>query len=172
MNKRYKVFNAGSVYIAKTGTLNNYYQKECYQIDKNLYEAVLRDFRNNKLFRNAEIILWMILANNADGFEYIFSESYFLKHWGIGHDTAYHAKKKLVSLGYLVPVTDKPYNYLFYADANGKLWERDIETKKKYEEMSQEQNAKNLQKFQKWIEKKEAEKAQQLEKENKKTDEE
>lgn len=73
----------------------------------------------------------------------------------------------LVKLGYLVPVEKKPYDYIFYADANGLLWERDKETMRILNERAKYHSEKSYAEFQQWLAKVKAKEEQkQLEQQN------
>lgn len=100
----------------------------------------------------------------------------FLRHWGCDPTAISRGKKKLVELGYLVPVEKKRYDYIFYADANGLLWERDEETKRILDERALRISERSYEGFQKWLEKKQLEQQQnngnQSDENNKKADEE
>ena len=138
-----------SVYIGKSGRPVNHYDKDNYCLNRELYEAVSRDVRKNH--RYIAMIIWQILANNAEGFIYHFSEAYFIKYWDFDHATVSSGRKKLIELGYLVPVEKKPYDYIFYADANGLLWERDKETQKRISEKYQKRVEKNAAHREEWF---------------------
>lgn len=138
-----------SVYIGKSGRPVNYYDKDNYCLNRELYEAVNCDIqKSNKYYA---VVIWQILANNVEGFIYQFSEAYFIKYWNLGRTEVYSGRKKLIELGYLVPVEKKPYNYIFYADANGLLWERDKETRKRISEKYQRRIAKNAAHREEWF---------------------
>lgn len=137
-----------SVYIGKSGRPVNHYDKDSYYLNREMYEAVNRDIRKSN--RHYAIAVWQILANNAEGFVYQFSEAYFMKYWDFTRGKVWSGRKKLIELGYLVPVEKKPYDYIFYADANGLLWERDKETQKRIGEKYLklvEQNAKGRERW-------------------------
>ena len=138
-----------SVYIGKSGRPVNHYDKDSYYINRELYEAVNRDIRQSS--RYYAMTIWQILANNAEGFIYQFSEAYFIKYWDFDSARVGSGRKKLVELGYLVPVEKKPYDYIFYADANGLLWERDKETQKRITEKYLKRVQKNAAHREKWF---------------------
>lgn len=138
-----------SVYIGKSGRPVNHYDKDNYCLNRELYEAVSRDIRKSN--RYVAMIIWQILANNSEGFIYKFSEAYFMKYWDFGHTVVGSGRKKLIELGYLVPVEKKPYDYIFYADANGLLWEREKETQKRISEKYQKRIQKNAAHREEWF---------------------
>lgn len=138
-----------SVYIGKSGRPVEYYDKDSYYINRELFEAVSRDIRKNN--RYIAMMIWQILANNAEGFVYHFSEAYFMKYWDFNHSNVSSGRKKLIELGYLVPVEKKPYDYIFYADANGLLWEREKETQKRISEKYQRHAEKNAVNRERWF---------------------
>lgn len=73
-----------------------------------------------------------------------------MKYWDMDNAAVVIGRKKLIELGYLVPVEKKSYDYVFYADANGLLWERNKETQKKISEKYLkriEQNAKGRERW-------------------------
>lgn len=121
-----------TVYIGKSGRPVNFYDKDNYSLNRELYEAVVRDIKQSS--RIFALAIWQILANNSEGFIYKFSQAYFMKYWDFDSADVGRGRKKLVELGYLVPVEKKPYDYIFYADANGLLWERDKEAQKRISE--------------------------------------
>ena len=113
----YILNTAITVYIGKSGRPVNFYDKDNYLFNRELYEAVVRDIRQSSRF--LALTIWQILANNSEGFIYKFSQAYFMKYWDFDSAEVARGRKKLVELGYLVPVEKKPYDYIFYADANG-----------------------------------------------------
>lgn len=140
---------ATTVYIGKSGRPVNFYDKDNYLFNRELYEAVARDIRQSSRF--LALTIWQILANNAEGFIYQFSEAYFMKYWDFDHAEVGRGRKKLVELGYLVPVEKKPYDYIFYADANGLLWERDKIVQKRISEKYQKRVEKNAAHREEWF---------------------
>ena len=138
-----------SVYIGKSGRPVDYYDKDSYYLNRELYEAVNRDVRY--AYRYYAMTIWTILANNAEGFIYQFSEAYFIKYWDFKASEVCSGRKKLIELGYLVPVEKKPYDYIFYADANGLLWERDKEAQKRISEKYLRCVQKNATHREKWF---------------------
>lgn len=138
-----------SVYIGKSGRPVDYYDKDSYYLNRELYEAANRDIRQSS--RYYAMTIWLILANNAEGFIYQFSEAYFIKYWDFKDTEVGSGRKKLIELGYLVPVEKKPYDYIFYADANGLLWERDKEAQKRISEKYQRRIQKNAAHREKWL---------------------
>ena len=138
-----------SVYIGKSGRPVNHYDKDSYYLDRELYEAVVRDIRQSSRF--LALTIWQILANNSEGFIYKFSQAYFMKYWDFDSSDVARGRKKLVELGYLVPVEKKPYDYIFYADANGLLWERDKEAQKRISEKYLRCVQKNATHREKWF---------------------
>lgn len=140
---------ATTVYIGKSGRPVNFYDKDNYLFNRELYEAVVRDIRQSSRF--FALIIWQILANNSEGFIYKFSEAYFMKYWDFDPAEVGRGRKKLVELGYLVPVEKKPYDYIFYADANGLLWERDKSVQKKISEKYQKRIQRNAAHREEWF---------------------
>lgn len=138
-----------SVYIGKSGRPVNFYDKDNYSLNRELYEAVVRDIKQSS--RIFALAIWQILANNSEGFIYKFSQAYFMKYWDFDSADVGRGRKKLVELGYLVPVEKKPYDYIFYADANGLLWERDKEAQKRISEKYQKYVQKNATHREKWF---------------------
>lgn len=138
-----------SVYIGKSGRPVNFYDKDNYSLNRELYEAVVRDIKQSS--RIFALAIWQILANNSEGFIYKFSQAYFMKYWDFDSADVGRGRKKLVELGYLVPVEKKPYDYIFYADANGLLWERDKETQKRISEKYLRYVEKNATHREKWF---------------------
>lgn len=138
-----------SVYIGKSGRPVNFYDKDNYSLNRELYEAVVRDIKQSS--RIFALAIWQILANNSEGFIYKFSQAYFMKYWDFDSADVTRGRKKLVELGYLVPVEKKPYDYIFYADANGLLWERDKEAQKRISEKYQRCVQKNATHREKWL---------------------
>ena len=138
-----------SVYIGKSGRPVNFYDKDNYSLNRELYEAVVRDIKQSSRF--FALAIWQILANNSEGFIYKFSQAYFMKYWDFDSAEVARGRKKLVELGYLVPVEKKPYNYIFYADANGLLWERDKEAQKRISEKYLRCVQKNATHREKWF---------------------
>ena len=73
----------------------------------------------------------------------------------------------MVKLGYLVPVDKKRYDYIFYADANGLLWERDKEKMETLNERAKHLSEKSYADFLKWCERAKAKEEQKrLEQQN------
>ena len=138
-----------TVYIGKSGRPVNFYDKDNYLLNRELYEAVVRDIKQSSRF--FALTIWQILANNSEGFIYKFSEAYFMKYWDFDHAEVGRGRKKLVELGYLVPVEKKPYDYIFYADANGLLWERDKEAQKRISEKYLRRVQKNAAHREEWF---------------------
>lgn len=81
MQKKFKTFSGKSVYIAKSGTPDNYFNKNAYCFDAALLEAVTRDIKGT--CSAAARVVWQVLANNAEGFEYVFSSNYFFETLGV-----------------------------------------------------------------------------------------
>ena len=140
---------ATTVYIGKSGRPVNFYDKDNYLFNRELYEAVARDIRQS--IRFLALTIWQILANNSEGFIYKFSQAYFMKYWDFDSAEVARGRKKLVELGYLVPVEKKPYDYIFYADANGLLWERDKIVQKRISEKYQKRVEKNAAHREEWF---------------------
>lgn len=138
-----------SVYIGKSGRPDGRYAKEDYSFDRELYEAVVCDIRQS--IRFYATVIWQVLANNAEGFIYRFSEAYFIKYWNMDNSAVVSGRKKLIELGYLVPVEKKPYDYIFYADANGLLWERNKETQKMISEKYLKRMERNAKGRERWL---------------------
>ena len=138
-----------SVYIGKSGRPVNFYDKDNYSLNRELYEAVVRDIKQSS--RIFALAIWQILANNSEGFIYKFSQAYFMKYWDFDSADVARGRKKLVELGYLVPVEKKPYDYIFYADANGLLWERDKEAQKRISEKYLRRVEKNAAHREEWF---------------------
>lgn len=74
-----------------------------------------------------------------------------MKYWDFDPAEVGRGRKKLVELGYLVPVEKKPYDYIFYADANGLLWERDKIVQKRISEKYQKRVEKNAAHREEWF---------------------
>ena len=129
MSTPYILNTAITVYIGKSGRPVNFYDKDNYLFNRELYEAVVRDIKQSSRF--FALTIWQILANNSEGFIYKFSQAYFMKYWDFDSAEVARGRKKLIELGYHVPVEKKPYDYIIYADANGLLWERDKEAQKR-----------------------------------------
>ena len=151
MSAPYLLNNATRVYIGKSGRPVDFYDKNAYIYDRELYEKAMCDIKQVGGSKISALILWQILANNAEGFIYKFSQAYFYKYWNYDASAITHAKRKLIKLGYLVPVEKKPYNYIFYADANGLLWERDKEAQKRISEKYQKRVEKNAAHREEWF---------------------
>lgn len=145
----YILNTAITVYIGKSGRPVNFYDKDNYLFNRELYEAVVRDIRQSSRF--LALTIWQILANNSEGFIYKFSQAYFMKYWDFDSAEVARGRKKLVELGYLVPVEKKPYDYIFYADANGLLWERDKAVQKRISEKYQKRVEKNAAHREEWF---------------------
>ena len=149
MSTPYILNTAITVYIGKSGRPVNFYDKDNYLFNRELYEAVVRDIRQSSRF--LALTIWQILANNSEGFIYKFSQAYFMKYWDFDSAEVARGRKKLVELGYLVPVEKKPYDYIFYADANGLLWERDKAVQKRISEKYQKRVEKNAAHREEWF---------------------
>jgi hypothetical protein len=82
-------------------------QKNFIQIPKDAFQAAARDLTA------AQLIVWTVLAGNADNFEFFFSPAELEKDYGICKKTAQSAFKTLQDKGYLIP-TKASTHFHFY----------------------------------------------------------
>ena len=71
----------------------------------------LQDAMNN--LKGETLKLWLYLDKNTDSYELELSQK-ACEEWGLKKDAYYTAKKKLIELGYLVPIRDGSNIYNFY----------------------------------------------------------
>ena len=71
----------------------------------------LQDAMNN--LKGETLKLWLYLDKNIDSYELELSQK-ACEEWGLKKDAYYTAKKKLIELGYLVPIRDGSNIYNFY----------------------------------------------------------
>lgn len=77
----------------------------------------LQEAMNN--LKGETLKLWLYINKNADGYELELSQK-ACEAWGLKKDAYYTAKKKLIELGYLVPVKQGSNVYRFYEEISEK----------------------------------------------------